>query len=99
MSAANSDDPLKSASADVGRYAALAGRYCEKKFGSVEGNEAIFAAILLAITIRETSADITNALDDISSEIKNADPLDISGIESALDELIKAVDNVAHHIN
>lgn len=88
--------------ADVGRFAALAARYCENKHGGLEGNEIIFAALVNAMAIRASCFDIVEAIERIEGSVDavaNAvDSMSTSGVEAAVEELIKAVDGAADRI-
>jgi len=81
---------------ETGRYAEKAGTYCVNKFGSVEGNEIIFAAVLISQAIcasRFEMAELSERLiDKVDDLLQKLDDLDIRANLDSIEEAISEVD-------
>lgn len=80
---------------DCSRYLERASTLAINKLGGCEGNETIIAAMIIGMAIRESANEIDASLHNICSGIND---LTLSGVESAIDELVKAVDDVAYRL-
>lgn len=89
------------AAMECSTYADRAQTFSNNRFSESENQEVITAAIIIAQAIRESSHDLERSIDALTSELENLnstiDNKDTGAIESTLDELVKAVDNVAYH--
>jgi len=88
---------LQQPAGDTGKFATRAERYCVAKFGEIKGNEAVFAALIISQAICTANNNLVEVLEDINNKLDEInDSINLSSVEKALEELIKAVDNVAH---
>lgn len=80
---------------DCGKYAQRAMRYAINKFGEVEGNETIVAAMIIAQAIRESSNDLGSHLSSIEISIESlANTIDNNSVEYPLRDIREAIDNL-----
>lgn len=81
---------------ETGRYAEKAERYCINKFGSVDGNETIFAAVLISQAICSNSIELMDALDQFHEKLDQLNEklgeLDIRSYLADIEEAIMKVE-------
>ena len=80
---------------EISRLSRFAETFCENRLGGLEGNEIVFAGLIVALAICETSEELLGALESVSDKIGELD--NNYAVVASLDEIEATLADLRDH--